>query len=375
MGGARREAILLHSHPLANGFDMTTCQRLLIDRLHATPGGILPFAKVMEMALYDPETGYYGRGPRRIGRGGDFYTAVTVGPVYGRLLAIRARQCWESLGRPTDFQIVEQGAHDGQLAEDILSALDLDFRYHIVEPQSAYEAVQRERLACRWPNRVTWSKSPASLQGAAFFVCNELIDAMPAHLLRWSEGSWRERGVRVNNAGDFGWQDMPINSPELAAEAAKLPQELAEGFTTEVNLAALAWLREIGSAGFVGTVCIADYGLDADEFFTDARAEGTLRRYASHQMDGDVLANLGECDLTAQVNFSRLIEEAESAGMSVSGYQDQSRFLTHLAADWLRSLDGKLPDAETRAALRQFQTLTHPGLMGRSFRVLSLDKK
>ena len=74
------------------------------------------FAQVMHHALYDPALGYYGRGPRRIGRSGDFYTAVSVGPLYGKLLAQAACDVWQSLGCPADFTLVEQGAHDGQLA-------------------------------------------------------------------------------------------------------------------------------------------------------------------------------------------------------------------------------------------------------------------
>lgn len=367
--------------PLANGFDMTACQRLLIDRLRTFPGGVLPFAQVMDLALYDPATGYYGRGPRRIGRGGDFYTAVSVGPLYGRLLAVRARQCWEKMGCPLDFQIIEQAAHDGQLAEDILTAINAASdafaaaaRYHVIEPQPSYEAAQRARLNPQWPDRVTWSATPSDLTGPAFFLCNELVDALPVHLLRWSMGQWWERGVAVDAADTLRWQDLPISDPALAAEAEKLPQDLPEGFVTEVNLAALQWMRGIASSGVSGTICIADYGLDAEEFWAPSRADGTVRRYANHQMDGEVLTELGECDLTAQVNFSRLIEEATVAGLTVGSYQDQSRFLTHLAADWLRSLDGRPPDADTRAALRQFQTLTHPSLMGRSFRVLTLEK-
>ncbi|MCB1207859.1 MAG: SAM-dependent methyltransferase [Verrucomicrobiales bacterium] len=360
---------------------MTDCQRLLIDRLRTLPGGVLPFAQVMDFALYDAATGYYGRAPRRIGRSGDFYTAVSVGPLYGRLLAVSVRQCWEKMGCPQDFLIIEQAAHDGQLAEDILTAITAPgdafsaaARYHIIEPQPAYEAAQHARLFPQWPDRVTWSATSATVTGPAFFLCNELVDALPAHLLRWSQGQWWERGVAVDAADTLRWQDLPISDPELAAEAAKLPQDLPEGFVTEINLAALQWLRGIAAATFTGTVLIADYGLDAEEFWTASRAEGTIRRYANHQMDGDVLTDLGDCDLTAQVNFSQLIEEAEAAGLTVRAYQDQSRFLTHLAADWLRSLDGRPPDADTRAALRQFQTLTHPSLMGRSFRVLMLEK-
>ena len=93
----------------------------------------------MELMLYHPEHGYYGPAPRKIGRGGDFFTSVSVGPLYGRLLAQLVRQQWEKIGSPADFTLVEQGAHDGRLARDILDALDIPgARYAIVEPNPAW---------------------------------------------------------------------------------------------------------------------------------------------------------------------------------------------------------------------------------------------
>ena len=116
---------------------------------------------------------------------------------------------------------------------------------------------------------------------------------------------------------------------------------------------------------------IADYGYEAGEYYTPERSDGTLRRYHAHRTDGEVLRDLGQCDLTAHINFTRLIEVAEGAGLTVRRFQDQGRFLTHAAAPWLRTLEGRPPDP---ALLRQFHSLTHPGHMGAAFRLLLLEK-
>lgn len=331
----------------------------------------------MALALYHPEHGYYGSGPRRIGRGGDFYTAVSVGPLYGRLLAELARQTWEKQGRPAAFTIIEQAAHDGQLAQDILEACE--FPYCIVEPNPRYRVVQQEKLAAHG-GRVRWvdSLGQVNLEAAAgglpaVFVCNELLDAMPVHLLRWSGEAWQELRVRADAGGGLFFSPEPPDSG-LAAEIASLPTQLQTGHVLEVPLAALAWLREIAAAPFHGVVCIADYGLDAEELFTPERSQGTLRRYHGHQMDDRVLERLGQCDLTTHVPFTRLIHTAETLGMPVLSYEHQGRWLGKLAMPWLASLEGRPPDAASRALLRQFQSLTHPGIMGRSFRVLVLGK-
>ncbi len=342
---------------------------LLHAALAAASGGRLDFARVMDLALYHPEQGYYGPGPRRIGRSGDFYTAVSVGPLYGRLLADLARQVRRDLGEPADFVVIEQAAHDGQLAADLLAAGDFDL--WLVEPNPRYEIVQRERLA-GFAGRVHWVARLADLPAVpALFVCNELPDAMPVHLLRWSAGVWRQLCVAADPAGGFRFTEAALDDPRLATEAARLPTDLAEGHTLEVGLAALDWLAELAKAPLHGRIWIADYGLDADERVAPERTAGTLRRYRGHQCDDRVLEELGDCDLTAHVDFSRLREQAAACGLVELSYDLQGRRLGRLAVDWLRSLDGSPPDA---SLLRQYQSLTHPAFLGRSFRVLELEK-
>ncbi len=350
---------------------MSPLPQILRDQLAASPAGRLPFAQVMELALYHPEHGYYGAGPRRIGRKGDFFTSVSVGPLFGKLLAMRALQEWQAQAEPEDFTIIEQGAHDGQLAEDVLSALEgKSLRYLIVEPNPKYREVQTKRLG----DRVQWAESLAALQtGPAhgFFLCNELPDAFPVHLVRWNGERWDELFVEVDGTEAFRFVAGDFSCAELAEEAKHLPHDLETGHTLEINLAMLTWIRELAHAAFHGAIFIADYGLDAEEFFTDSRASGTIRRYWQHHMDGHVLADLGECDLTTHINFTRLINEAMRHGLKQREYDLQGRVLGRLAMPWLKSLEGQPLDAAT---MRQFQSLTHPAFMGRSFRCLILEK-
>ncbi len=327
----------------------------------------------MEAALYHPEHGYYGPAPRRIGRGGDFFTAVSVGPLYGRLLSTLALQTYEKMGRPAAFCLIEQAAHDGQLAEDILSTSD--FPYLIVEPNPRYQSVQRERLA-RFGARVTWVSSLADLPALpALYLCNELPDAMPVHCVRWDGRLWQELYVIAGEKQALQFAPGPPSSEALCAEISRLPTHLPPGYTTEVSLDSLKWMRDLAAAPFHGSIYIADYGLDHDELYSPERHTGTLRRYHQHQTDDHVLENLGECDLTTHVNFTRLIETAESASLQLSSYTHQGRYLGKLGLPWLATLEGQRPDAATQALLRQYHSLTHPAFLGRSFRVMVLEKQ
>lgn len=349
---------------------MTSLTSILHDEISGTASRSLTFAEVMQHALYHPEHGYYGPGPRRIGRSGDFYTAVSVGSLYGCLLGGLAQKLKAEAGNPEGFVIIEQAAHDGQLAEDILSTVDLP--YFIVEPNPRYETVQRQRLA-GFGERVRWVSALADLPAVpAFYLCNELPDAMPVHLVRWDGAAWQE--LHVQKEGEsLGFVAGSPSSAKLAAELERLPQDLSPGYTTEINLTALDWMAELAAAPFHGAIYIADYGFDEEELYSPERSTGTIRRYQAHQTDDRVLEDLGECDLTTHVNFTRLIETAECHGMKLRTYELQGRFLGKLGLPVLASLEGKL-DADTQALLRQYHSLTHPAFMGRLFRVLMLDK-
>jgi SAM-dependent MidA family methyltransferase len=210
-----------------------------------------------------------------------------------------------------------------------------------------------------------WVDSVAQAPANAVFVCNELPDAFPVHLVQWNGSSWEELYVNA----DFQFTSGPLSRPELDDEVRALPRDLAVGHRMEIGLAAVRWVRELAASPIRGAFFIADYGLDAEEFAT--RPEGTLRRYHRHQTDDRVLEDLGESDLTCHVPFTRLIDEAARAGLQLRDYDHQGRYLTRLAAPWLQSLEGRGLDAAT---LRQFQSLTHPAIMGRSFRCLVLER-
>ena len=347
---------------------------LIRARIHAA-GGRLPWAQVMRLALYEPGLGYYRRGVRRIGRGGDFFTSVSVGPVFGELLAVFIAQVWRAMGEPKDFAIVEQGAHDGQLACDILGALQRrhpdvfrSLRLMIIEPDAPLREAQCKTLNAFTSQVVQVSSwdSLTNLPENSVFICNELPDAMPVHLVKRTAAGWTELHLQTDATDGFAFVPAPLSSKQLTEECVRLGDDFLDGQIVEINLDMLEWVRQISCS----VALILDYGLPANELFSPERVNGTLRRYRGHRCDDRVLEELGECDLTAHVNFTRLAQEAEDAGFAVDEFIEQGRFLTRLGAPLLSDASFK-PDA---VWLRQFQTLTHPGMMGRAFHALVLTK-
>ncbi len=342
-------------------------------------GGSISFARWMELALYHPAHGYYSSGRARLGKEGDFFTSVSVGRIYGRLLASICREIWERLGHPSEFTIVEQGAHDGTLAADILGAADAVFaravRYLIVEPFPLNRIRQQEKLSSL--SQVLWV---ATMEEMPYFtgihLSNELLDAFPVHSLRWTGVLWEEECIGRKEE-KFVWISRPITSSQLSSAAEQLPKTLSSGFRVEVNLGMKPWLQKLHNRMERGVILTVDYGQAGEDRYAPHRADGTLMAYQHHERFPDPLPEPGMRDITAQVDFTALAAQARETGFDLLGYSDQHHFLISAAEPWLRSLGDFItpPTPEYQKDFRALQSLLHPSTMGMQFKAIALGKE
>ncbi|MCP5540062.1 MAG: SAM-dependent methyltransferase [Akkermansiaceae bacterium] len=359
---------------------------------HGVADGVpvtLSFADFMAAALYDPDHGYYADPDRQqTGRGGDFITSVSVGACFGGLLGREIARRWrEDFGAADRFAIVEQGAHDGRLARDILEAiagtpLARIVRYFIVEPAERRRRWLRESFDGNPPpigDRARIVASPDEIrEPAGVFLCNELLDAFPVHRVRFREGQWREIRVEVTAPGRFREVEAPIGAAtSLLRETGELGHGFPEGYETELCLGVAPWALSVAPIFERGCWWIVDYGYEKEEYYRPDRRRGTLRCFRRHTAGEDPLEAVGETDLTAHVDFSRLRRAAESAGLVFEGLTEQHRFLTRAAGPWLLELerDGTARQPENAKRLRQFHTLTHPDLLGQAFKVAEFSRR
>jgi SAM-dependent MidA family methyltransferase len=351
-------------------------RRIQADILEA--GGAIPFERFMGLALYEPGLGYYERNPDNVGKKGDFYTSVSVGPLFGELLAFHLLPTLESLVRTGPVEIVEAGAHDGRLTADLLGALDRfsptlsgAVTARIVEPSPIRRRWQESRLA-PFTDRIRWSEGlPRRFRG--ILVCNELLDAFPVERWRWrsTTGRWTKQGVAAGVRG-FHWVDLPDPAPEGWIPEPALAAVLPDGFARERCPAAAIWWTRAAEALEEGHLLTCDYG-HADASLPDpTRPEGTLRGYRKHRHVEDPLADAGEVDLTAHVDFAEVRRAGEAAGLSTLHDGAQSGFLVGVMQETLAAPDrfGGWDAARVRA----FQTLTHPQHLGRAFRTLEQSR-
>ncbi len=355
-------------------------QELIVRRIRQS--GPLPVPDFLQLALYHPAHGYYARGASAVGKAGDFFTSVSVGPVFGHLLAARFHRWWLANERPPQWRIVELGAHDGSLAADVLAALRetapdafAALEYAIPEPLPALAACQQERLAIAFPAQFRPHSLAAMaanpLPGVAF--ANELIDALPFHVVRFTAGQWHERHVVAGASGALGWLDLAPSHPQLGAFCDCLGSAFPDGYTTEVRLGTDKLLGRLAATLTHGLLCLIDYGFPAVDYYHPARTTGTLRTFARHRAAEDPLDAPGSQDITAHVDFSALLGSGIAAGLAPHLWADQGRYLTTLAHAWLLSLENA-PQADRLPLVRQFQTLTHPAHLGARFHVLEMLK-
>jgi len=325
-------------------------QAIIRDEIHSA-GGWISFARYMELALYHPGLGYYNGGATKLGGGGDFVTAPEISTLFGRTLERQVRQILEQVKEcHGQADVLEFGAGTGKLVRDLLQALEhndcLPHRYFILEVSAELRERQQQFLKQSLPHlvpRVVWlDQLPDKFYGA--IIANEVIDAMPVHLVEWQGNKYYERGViwrekenggngRNGEGGSLDWENRPINNASLKTAADNLVQwfnpqsDPGFSYTSEINLAAGYFIHSLANMLQQGAAIIIDYGFGRSEYYHPQRNQGTLMCHYRHHAHGDPFYLPGLQDITSHVDFSALFETADGAGLSLTGYTTQAHFL------------------------------------------------
>ena len=376
----------LNGHPLAD----------LIAHEIRERGGWMRFERFMELALYAPGLGYYSGGRRVIGTGpqdgSDFVTAPELTPLFGQVVATQLRQALDATGTN---EIWEFGAGTGALAEQLLGELgERIARYTIVDLSGTLRDRQHQRLQKEHPSlvhKVVWADSlPDALEGV--IVGNEVLDAMPVHLMSWDGERWLERGVGLagpeaapetapdaasadaaDTAPRFIWLDRP--APEgVRPPTERTDSEYVPGTVTETHGQAEAFVATLAERMTRGAAFFLDYGFPEGEYYHPQRTGGTLMCHHLHQSDPDPLVKVGEKDITSHVNFTGIALAGQEAGWEVLGYASQGRFLTNCGLGEALARTGEASTAEQFKARGAMQMLLAEHEMGELFKVIGFVK-
>ncbi|RII28986.1 MAG: SAM-dependent methyltransferase [Geobacter sp.] len=358
----------------------TTLQKIIVDRIEAR--GPLTFADYMAACLYEPGLGYYTSPGRKVGAEGDFYTSSNVHEVFGRLIGREISRMWEVMGHPAGFQIVEVGAGNGRLACDIVGAiaelaptLYAGLTYRFIEAEPSLADAQRLMLG-EHAAKGAWS-TPADLAAGNLAITgcilsNELIDALPTHLVQMTADGLREVYVTVRD-GELAEVLEVLSTPDIQAYLDRIGVRLVEGQRAEINLAAGDWLAGVARSLTRGFVLTIDYGYPAVELYSPHHLNGTLLCYYRHTTEENPYIRSGEQDITSHVDFTSLALCGAELGLQEVWFGEQYRFL--LGAGMMEELLALEARATTeperikhRLALKKL--LLPDGGMGDTFRVL-----
>ncbi|VEP11892.1 conserved hypothetical protein [Hyella patelloides LEGE 07179] len=317
--------------------------KIVSEKIRNSPQSRITFAEYQDVVLYDPNYGYYSSGKVNIGSKGDFFTASSLGKDFGELLAIQLAEMWHKLNCPETFAVVEMGAGNGNLAQDILgylissnSEIIPNLEYIILEKSPELIRQQQQVLAdfkelnIKWQS---WSDIPDnSLIGCCF--SNELIDAFPVHQVVVNNGQLQEIYLTIDG------EKLQEISGEISTPKIKEYFELVEinivnddypqGYRTEVNLAAQDWLNKVGNKLQQGYLLTIDYGYPASKYYHPQRSQGTLKCYYQHRHHNNPYINLGEQDITAHVDFTALEKYGKQQELFTIDFTKQAMFLMSL---------------------------------------------
>ena len=423
--------------PIPDAESQALSQQLaqLIQQKIKNAGGWINFAEFMQMALYTSGLGYYSGGAKKFGQAGDFVTAPEISPLFAQTLSRQAAQILLA----TQGNILELGAGTGKLAADLLLQLQvlnqLPKKYFILEVSDYLRQIQRENLQKKLPvelfAKVVWlnelppspQPSPTGGEGAisaewtglepaaqpyptsrervsmskltrtshsppvgedwgegggfkGLILANEVLDAIPVHLIVNTAIGLQERGVsfqkKLGKELDFIWQDKPLAKGKLHDEVSTY--SLPNDYLTEFCPAAAGLMNSLADCLKQGAILLIDYGFGAAEYYHPQRDAGTLMCHFQHYAHSNPFINIGLQDITAHVNFTQIAHTGQAHGTRLAGYVNQAQFLINCGI--LDVLSQTSPtDMSTYAPLAAAaQKLLSPAEMGELFKVIGFSR-
>ncbi len=347
--------------------------------------GRITFARFMDIALYHNDYGYYMADIQRIGKEGDFYTSPDVQPFMGKVLGEQLQRIWESLGKKP-FSVIEMGAGKGLMAFDVLNHVRDSYpeffdniTYIIIEKSINFKERQKKLLnlfnaKVKWVDSIQDLNKFGRLEGCV--LTNEFVDALPFHRVYQDKDKFKEVFVTTTD-GIFSEVIDEPSTEKLFQHVNRLKLPLIDGMKTEVNLAAMEWLKDISAILNKGFVITIDYGYPAYIYYGPSKSNGTFLCYYKHTTNENPYERIGLQDITAHVDFTSLALEGNELGLDLLAFTDMASFLMFNGKDLIEKeflAAQEMNQVASFKKLSAIKNLIHPEGMGGTFKVLIQGK-
>lgn len=376
--------------------DNIKLEQYIIKKIKCSKKQRVSVADYIEICLYNDKWGYYNNRINQIGKLGDFFTNISVGEVYGRVWANIFYQKWLKLDPlfKENIYIIEQASHFGFFAKDILSCMDIyypelfdNIKYIIIEPLNKLKAEQKIFLD-KYIDKVLWVRNIENVSELtkkncdfyAFYFCNELIDAFPVQLISYKKEELKEYYIGVKEGKLYFILDN-IGCDYIIGMCGNIIPQYKGDSIVEINYKLEDYIKVLYDNIQRGEFFINDYGHFSDSI--NHYKPSTLRTYFNHQKSNElesIFNNIGNQDITSDVNFTHLMHYANKVGFKDVKTHNQGRFLIKNSTNWLLQLSNdlqtnKISYQDYQKTIRQFNTLTHPDFMGSIFYTSTFYKR
>ncbi|MFC0522623.1 SAM-dependent methyltransferase [Pontibacillus salicampi] len=336
----------------------------------------IPYDTFIERALYHQE-GFYEKKEAKIGQAGDFYTSVSISPLFAQLMALYFIRTSRTYSLP--LHICEIGGGDGSFAKQVCTTIEehqLEYHYFLVERSNqhrdeAAKVLQDFTYCTIYESLEQLMEESDGWEGIVF--SNEWLDAQPVKVLERMRDTFFEIGISEVE-GQF--QEMKRPADYLLLDFCnKYQYILPEGFRLEVPLYMPYYAASLATLLKRGVVATIDYGYTHTELQHPARREGTLRGYQNHIQYKDYLSNHTSMDLTHHVHWDTWDQACEEVGLINMGRFKQQEFLMEQGIiEHLQLASTHNPFSEQQKQNRAIRTFIMGDQLANSFDV-SLHQK
>jgi SAM-dependent MidA family methyltransferase len=218
--------------------------------------------------------------------------------LFAAVVARYLDDCWNEMGCPSSFNVVEVGAGPGTLARGIFDAQPKcmsALKYVAVEISEAQRALHPDFVES------TGIFPDMAIQGVV--LANELLDNLPFKLFVY-DGSWKEAFVALGDGGKFV---EVLRSVETIPEV--LPQNAPLGSRAPIQTAAAQWLFDVSKKMSNGKVLVFDYCSESTSEVALTPWREWLRTYKEHERGVHYLLDPGSQDITTQVMIDQITSQ------------------------------------------------------------------
>ena len=332
----------------------------------------IPLDRFIYKALYDKKKGYYmNKNP--FGKNGDFITAPQISILFSEMLAIWCIAFWEKLGCPKKINIIELGAGNGDMMNEMIKVFDKfnkfksSSNYFILEKSHLLKKIQEKKLNS---HKIIWLNSLNKLKkGPNIFLANEFFDALPIKQFVKKKNKWFEKKIKINGTNKFELIDRKTNIKNLEK---KIGFNLSDNQNIiEFSPLTYEYFNIISKKinNLKGGMLIIDYG------YLEKKMRNSLQSVYKHNFNS-IMDNLGNSDITYNVNFFLLKKIAKKLNLKVVGITSQKKFLTKLGIlNRAEKISEKLTFLEKSDLYYRLKRLIDKNLMGELFKVMFVTKK